>query len=256
MALGTLAGCGDDKQDARDQVRAYLKDVNRIERTAAPDVKRANKAYTRFARGKLKPEDAASELKRSDIEIRDVRDRLAALDAPERARPLHRKLVALYTGVARFTQQSAVLANYQWGADVALEPVARYNRDLRKGLGRAESASAQARLLDRFSRRIAGVVRDLRNLQAPQVLNVSHEDQIRRLDATRRLAARLRQALREGDAPLIARLVGRFSGQPGGGPREGLARKAIAEYNNRYRELNQSYGDVYREYRRLDRATS
>lgn len=246
-----LVGCADDGERA--QVRRYLDAVNAIERAAAPEVERANNAYRSYARGQLPAHVAVVRLRGVDIRLRAVRERLAGLTPPERARSLHRRIGALYSGMSDFTQQTAVLAGYQAGAETVLEVVPRHNRSLRSGLARARAPEGQAAALRRFAGRIASVVRDLRNLDVPRVLAVSHEDQVRRLAATASIARRLRRALLAGDSPRVARLLERFSGDPGGRPRRRLARKAVTGYNERARALSRSYQSVLREFNLLDR---
>ena len=251
LALAVLvAGCGGDG-DERTRVRRYIESVNSIERGAAPEVRRANAAYRSFAEGRLDAPAAVVQMRTIDERIRAVRDRFSALNVPREARALHGRLGALYDRILDFSRQTELLAVHVSGAEAALKPVARDNRELRRALSRAKGATGQANALSKFAGQLAGVIANLRELQPPRVLRVSHADQIRRLSHTRRLAVALRSALRARDADRVERLLARFDDAPP--PRTGLARQAIRDYEDRYRKLSDARGDVLREYNRLDR---
>ena len=251
FTIAVMAGCGGETA-ARMDVRDYMKQVNRLEEAVNGEVKKGNKAYLSFAQGKLEPEDALDDLRRIDIRLRQVDDDLKALDAPPAAEELHGRYLKLYEGILDFTQQTAVLANYQAGADDALEPVVRINRDLRRGLKRAKTPRGQALQLDRFANGLRLVLNDLRNLDAPRVLRTSHGDQVRRLARSRKLALRLRRAVVRGQSERVSRLLDQFAAAAAGRPRRALARRAIVAYGQRSKALNRAYTDVIHEFNRLD----
>ena len=258
IPAASLAACGGAKKPAdtpASQVRAYLRQVNANQVEARPAFKRADKAYAAFAKGKLKPADAVARLRRSDIDVRAVRDHLAALQPPAPAQTLAAKMRAYYARVLDFTRELAVLAAYQQSAAIELRGVPRYNRELSRHLKTAKTPARQAALLGRFARQVGHVVDGLQALDVPSVLRVSHGDQVRRLRSTQSLSLRLRSALLARDSVKVGRLLERFqNGATGRQPRTKLARAAIQAYNDRYHALNRAYADVFREYRRLNRA--
>ena len=86
------------------------------------------------------------------------------------------------------------------------------------------------------------------------MLRPTHGDQVRRLDATRSLAVRLRRALADRDARLVARLLVKFRRAAGAREeRTALAAAAVRRYNARYRSLNEAYRQIRREEIRLRR---
>jgi hypothetical protein len=129
------------------------------------------------------------------------------------------------------------------------------NRRLRSGLADADDSVAQERALERFAAAIRTIRDDLRGLEAPLVLESAHADQIRRLDATRRLAGELRRALDREDAEQVARVLKRFrAASADDGGRRRLPAEGLAAYSRRLKQLREDYADVRREQLRLDRS--
>ena len=256
LALAVLAGCGSGDDDPRSRVRAYLDSANAVQRGAGDELKRAGDAYTAFARGELGSRAAVRQMERSESDIRAVRDELAALQPPREARPLHSKLQRVYDMNLELAHETALLAAYQRRSNRMLAPLDRYNRALDASLRRAEGPDEQASALARFAHRLRGVERKLERLDLPFVLRVPHGDQLARVQATRSLAERLRGALEAQDAEGVARLLKRFrrAGDERR-PRRKLARRALVEYERRYRQLNDAYAEAYRELARLDNTT-
>jgi hypothetical protein len=253
-ALG-LASCGGGP-DARERVEDYLRDANRVQAGWADSFKKANDAYVAFSRSELDGNRAVVALDAAERDIRAAHDALGRLRPPADARPLHDKLLRLFEMNIDFADQTALLAAYVPASERALAPLDRTNRRLQRDLGEAEDAEAQARALERFSARLRRILARLGRLDVPQVLRVSHQDQVRALTRTRSYSSRLRQALIDQDAERVAQLLELFREAPSGSQasRRKLARRAIARYNRRYRSLNDAYIEVRREEARLDKA--
>ena len=256
LVLAVIAGCGSGDDDPRSRVRAYLDSANAVQRGADEELERAGDAYMAFARGDLRPRAAVRRLERSESDIRAVRDELAALQPPREARPLHSKLQRVYDMNLELAHETALLAAYQRRSGAVLAPLDRYNRSLDASLRHAEGPAEQASALTRFAGRLRGVERKLDRLDLPFVLRVPHADQLARLEATRSLAERLRDALEAQAAERVARLLKRFRGAGDERrPRRRLARRALAEYERRYSQLNDAYAEAYRELAHLDQST-
>ena len=102
---------------------------------------------------------------------------------------------------------------------------------------------------------VGSIAADLRAIEAPAVLEPVHLEQVRRLDATRRLAGRLRRALRAQDAERVSLLLKRFrstASEPSA--RRLLANQAVAQYNRRLTRLGAAHAEVQEEQTRLARA--
>jgi hypothetical protein len=251
--LAALAGCGGGG-DARSRVREYVTSANAIQRGSTDEFKRANEAYKAFARGELRPGVAVTQLSRSEHDIRAARDKLADLRPPREAEALHVKLEQVYDMNIGLAHQTVLLAAYQRSSDKVLAPLGAENRRLTSALGNAAGPQDQSAALRRFASRLGGILNALRALAPPRVLRVPHADQVRRLEATRTLADRLRRALDAQDAQEVALLLKRFRQTASQRrPRRALARRAIAAYERRYQRLNDAYANVFRETSRLDK---
>lgn len=253
LAVGAAA-CGDDDPSPRERVEQYIRSANSVERRFAGEFKLANEAYVAYSRGELQPERAESDLTRATRSIRSARAEVAELRPPADARPLHAKYLRYLNMNLMFARETARLAVYTPGAERALAPLDRVNRQLNRRLQEAAEPAQQADALRRFARGLDGMLRDLRELQVPQVLQPTHGDQVRRLTATRSLAAQLRDALLDQDAERVALLLERFRAEKADRrARRLLARRAIRRYEHRYRALGDAYADVQREQGRLYR---
>jgi hypothetical protein len=247
-AIG-LGACGGDGR--RDAVESYIQRANSVQREFAADFKLANEAYVAYSKNKIQGDEAIRRLDRARERIGTAGDRLARLKPPADARALHSKLLRVYDMNGEFASETSLLAGYLTGAAAALKPLGPANRRLREGLGR-RGAEAQSAALRRFVRDVGGALEALQSIEAPRVLLPTHRDQVTRLTQTRDLSSRLRAALEDADAQLVAKLIERFrsiGSEDDGGTR--LARQALRQYDRRYKQLNDAYADVQREQTRL-----
>ncbi len=251
----SLAGCGDsERDDARERVDAYVRSEEQVMQRAQPDFRRANESYLAYARGELEPAAAAEQAAEAERSISNARDGLTVLDPPADAQPLHDGLVRYLQINVEIARETARLARYVPAAQRALRPLGKANRRLQSGLAAAEESEAQAAALRRFSAAVGATLGRLQALEPPAVLQPAHDDQIRRLDVTRRLAGRLRRALLAQDAERVAVLLKRFRRTASDRrPRRLSADQALAQYTRRLEQLNEAYADVQREQTKLDR---
>lgn len=251
-----MAGCGgDDRDDVRDRTQRYIESEQAVMRRAQPGFERANQTYLAYAKGELEPGSASEEVRQAERTIRDARDGMLVLDPPPEARSLHQTLLRYLDMNVELAGETTRLVRYVPAAAAALAPLDRASRRLEAELGRANGSGDQARILERFEAAVGSIGGDLRALKPPAVLAPAHGEQVRRLDATRRLAGRLRRALRAQDAERVSVLLTRFrsSASEPSGPRR-LANQAVAQYNRRLRLLAGAYADVRREQTELARA--
>lgn len=221
---------------------------------AQPDFQRANESYLAYARGELKPDAAAEQAVEAERSISNARDGLTVLDPPADAQPLHDGLVRYLSLNVEIARETARLARYVPAAQSALRPLGKANRRLQSGLAAAKESEAQAAALRRFSAAVGATLRRLRALEPPAVLQPAHDDQVRRLGVTRRLAGRLRRALIAQDAERVAVLLKRFRRTASDRRSPRLpADQALARYTRRLEQLNEAYADVQREQTKLDR---
>jgi hypothetical protein len=255
LFLALLSGCGDSERDrARERVNEYVRGEQELMRSAEPEFRRANETFLAYARGELSHEDAARGAAQAKHSIRDARDAVAALDPPPEAQALHDLLVGYLQANVDVARETAQLATYVPAAERAIRQLARANRALESRLADAEERGAQAGALDRFHASVAATLADVRDLDPPGVLEPTHDEQVRRLTRTSRLADGLRRAVVAQEAERLARLLKRFRvSAPARRPGVG-ARLALAQYKRRLARLNEAYANIRREQIALARA--
>jgi hypothetical protein len=247
-----LAGCGGDEDDVRARVEGYVTRVNELQQRYASDFEQANKSYVAYSRGEVAGEEAEAALTRARDAIADAGDRLRAIPPPAEARRMHERLLRYYDMNVAFAGQTSLLASYLDDAPATLKRLPAVNRALSRRLEAADGADEQERALRLFGTALAGMLRDLRALKAPDVLAPNHRQQVRRLATTRALAGDLREAIAAQDSQRVAQLLLRF--RRGGPSLRGPAARAISQYNRRYRRLTQAAAAVQREQARLNRS--
>jgi hypothetical protein len=250
VALAVLSGCGDDE---RDGVERYIERANAIQARFAPEFRQANDAYARFVRGELDAARADTELSAAERALRDAEAQLARVEPPPIARRLHRQLLRVFDLNAEFASDSTALARYLPAARAVLTRVGAAGQTLSDRIGDAETPARQAAALAGYSRAINRRYDALHALQPPPVLEATHRSQLLRLEASSRLARRLRDATEARDTRRVARLVLQFrevSRHSGQSAR--LTRRAVREYNERYGALGDAAAAMQREQRRLE----
>jgi hypothetical protein len=248
-ALVLAAGCG---QGQTDDVDAYLKRANDVQRQAKPAFDDANRAYADFAAGGKAIHAAPERLVRAEKAIRATRRDLAALEPPQQAQPLHAKLLRVYDLNADLARETTQLVSYPRESAAALEPLAAAQRRLSRRLGTASAADAQAAALADYAGVVDGIVGDLRALDPPPLLTAAHDSQVRRLRSAGSLAQRLRRAVGRKDAPEVARLLLLFRRVLAARGADSLPQDSVAEYNRRLQAITLAQADVRREQVRLE----
>ena len=250
------AGCGDDRRDeVRKRVTAYVRSEQAVMERVRSELERANKAYLAYSAGEIQGAEAAAELGRAERTIAGARDAVTTLDPPAEAQRLHDGALRYLDANVALAGETARLARYVPGAEAALRPLGGANRRLQSELADADGSRAQGRALQRFEAAAGTTIRALESLEPPGILAAAHDDRIRRLTVTRRLAARLRRALLDQDAERVAVLLTRFRDSAEERRPSGLLDdQARAGYARRLQELEDRYADVQREQRRLEQS--
>lgn len=253
VVLATAAvvatGCGGD--DERDGVERYIEAANAIQKAAAPDVAKANQTYAQFSKSELSEVRADLDLTAVEQSIRAMRAKLARLDPPPAALPLHRRLLKVYDLNADFADESTKLARYLPAARRALRPLQGIGEKLRSRLQAAKSPAEQADALDRYARGAYGQYNQLRQLDPPPVLLTSHRSQLQRLFDSSKLAWRIRQATLARNSEQVARLLLRFREVNARARPTRLTRDAVRAYDERYRDITAAVTAMQQEQIRL-----
>jgi len=244
------AGCGGEDSE-RAEVRSYLTRVNEVQSARKGVLVRADTVLRGYAEGK--PVGAPA-LEGVEAEVRGVRAAVAAVSPPPHARDVHSRLLAIYDLDASLVGETVRMVQYQDTAPGVLEPLDRASRTLRRDLGRARTASTQARALDRFGDTLGLVTARMMSLDAPVLLRPAHRAQIKRLGSTRRLSTQLQSAVRKKDSRRVAKLLLRFRASSTSKRAErALTERGIAAYTARLQKLTEAQTELGRAQARLNR---
>lgn len=252
--LLVLAGCGGTS--AHDQVEAYITQVSEVQARTNASLVKASETYAAFARGEMRNAAGRKKLSAAEKSIRDARAQLGELKPPSDAKKLHQRLLRYYDDSADLAYETTLLGRFEAAAQSALRWLPALNRRLERSLASRPGARAQAAALVTYKDGLDRVLRRLRALQPPPILQAAHSDQVARLERTGRLAERLRGALGEQDARMVARLLLRFRRSGGSSSREveRLSATAVRAYDKRVQALTSDAVAVERERRRLEAA--
>lgn len=252
LAVGaaTLASaCGGDSE--RDDVERYIEAANGVQQRYAPRFSQASKAYAAFAKGDLDAVRADVDLTAAEQSLRDARGRVAALDPPDVALPMHRGLLRVYEANADFAGESTKLGRYLPAARKAMKPLPGIGRRLRRRLQAADGPSAQAAAFRKYARGVFGTYSAMRRLDPPPVLLPTHRAQLSRLSQSNRLSDALAIAAGERDSKRVARLLLRFRRLAAQSTSTTLTEDALKGYRERYRQVLATVGELRREQQRL-----
>jgi hypothetical protein len=249
LAVLLAAGCGDDE---REGVQRYIARANSVQERYAPQFHEANDAYARFAKGELSSMRADGELTAAENALRDAKSQLARIKPPPSATELHRRLLRLVGMNADFAAESTALARYLPAARKELRRVGRIGNQLRSRLQDADTPEAQAAALDRYARAIDRRYDALYQLEPPPILVATHQAQLGRMSASSRLARRLRRASEARDSGRVARLLLEFRALSRQSDSGQLTRRALREYETRYRAINSAAAALRREQSQLE----
>jgi hypothetical protein len=256
VGLGALVtACGGGESSQRGEVRAYLERTNAVQQRFAPDFRRADAAFKAFANGDEMAGGTIATLARAESDIRSAQDAVAALRPPARAATVHDRLLRVYAIDADLAHETLRLARYRDAGPRALAGLDRASKRLRGKLRAARKPGTQAQALATFSSAVGRTLRRLNGLDVPEILAPSHRAQVERLQTTRRLTARLRDAVRDRDSQRVAKLLLKFrAGGESLRSQRVLMREGAAAYTSRLKRLAQAQTDLGREQARLRRS--
>jgi hypothetical protein len=250
-----VTACGGGESAQRAEVRAYLERTNAVQQRFAPDFQRAGAAFKAFANGDAMPDGTIATLMRAEADIRSAQDAIAAVRPPARAAAVHDRLLRVYAIDADLAHETLALARYRAGGPRALSGLDRASKRLRGKLRSARKPATQAKALASFSSAVGRTLTRLNALDVPEILAPSHRAQVERLQTTRRLTARLRDAVRERDSRRVAKLLLKFrAGGESQRSQRALVREGGAAYTSRLKRLAQAQTDLGREQARLRRS--
>jgi hypothetical protein len=252
LLAAMLGGCGDNA--TRDEVDAYIKQANLVQRKVAPRFKEAQTAYMDFSAGRLGAKEAGPRLAAAEHSIRGARDDIARLHPPSTAAELHRRLLRVFDLNLRMAHETTQLARYQAGFAAAVRRLRPAAARLQKALPGASTPTAQQALFAAYADALDAVGARLRALDPPPLLAAPHAAQLERMRAARTLTQQLRAAIGASDSKHVARVLLRFRRlNVTGTDRGGLPPGSVDAYNERLRELVDAQVQLRREEQRLNR---
>jgi hypothetical protein len=250
-----VSACGGGESSQRAEVRAYLERTNAVQQRFAPDFERAGAAFKAFANGDAMQGGTVATLTSAEADIRSAQDAVAALRPPARAATVHDRLLRVYAIDADLAHETLRLARYRDQGPLALAGLDRASKRLRGKLRAARKPATQAQALASFSTAVGRALTRLNGLDVPEILAPSHRAQVERLQTTRRLTGRLRDAVRARDSQRVAKLLLRFrAGGETQRAQRALMREGAVAYTSRLKRLAQAQTDLGREQARLRRS--
>lgn len=248
LAVLPLAGCGGPGRRA--QVDRYFSQVDRIEHDFAGRIAQVQRTYDAF--GKARPFAAESFPKAARTFVR-LRARIAALDPPPDAEPVHRDLVRLLDAEIALAREVAGLDAYLRAEREPLARLRRAEQRLRGGLAAAKTASAQRRVFTAFAAEAKGVDARLRQVPAPAALARWHRAEVARVGRLGSEASDLADALRRRDPATLRTRLDALRADVAGRDAVAAERAAIRAYDARAAAVSRLAGRLQAARTRLER---
>lgn len=205
-AVAILAACGGDsgRPSARDEVSAYIEQVNAIENGLRGPLRLAQSAVVGLSK-KQRPATAARQLATAERTLRRLQARLGEMPSPQGARELKRLLMLLVHDQIALTSELHDLVVFDPAFASALRPLASAYETADRRLRATKDAPKLAVAIAEYRRAVDVALHALRPLHPPIVEKPSYESQVARLIALERALASLHSAIVRGDAVKIAR---------------------------------------------------
>jgi hypothetical protein len=259
IALFVASACG---TGTHTRIANYLDSVQREEQLTGGPLQQVSNANRDFARSKNSAK-LDHELATSERTLHDLRQRLAALEAPPQAtrlRALILQLVDREIGLAREVRQlAAVVPRYQ----AALRPVQQASAKLQTKLSATGKGAAAVKAIDAakadeltaYAGTLESVLAAVRPLRPPPVWAPTYTQQVASLRELRSSALALAGAIRANDTAAIPPLLHDFDAAAVSNQSVAAQKRAIGAvtaYNARISALSRLARAVEHERKRLE----
>jgi hypothetical protein len=255
IAAALVAGCGGDE---RDDVDAYIRDVNTIRQELLISYTQAAATYRSFTTSPEELEKLRPKLVQAEQTVRRLDRRLAALEPPSPARQLHRLVRQVAAAQLELADELERTAGYLPAYQAALQPLDSAEEKLRRALRSATTVKAQRQAFEAFAAAVDTSLERLRALQAPAVMSGTHATQADALERLADATAELARGLRpDADRTELPRLVERFINAPLAAQSVAAQRvriDAVKAYNERVARVRELAAAVERERVRLEQS--
>jgi hypothetical protein len=244
-----LAGCGGGSRV--DGVDAYFRDANAVQTELAGRLGTVNQAYAGFSNGKTTAAQRRA-IAQAPTLFAEMRRRLAAIDAPADAEPIHRDLLRLAEQARSLAVEMQATTVYLPAFRRAVAPVTSATAKLVAALRTAQSPPEQAEAFRGYGGALARSVAALRKLDPPPALAPSRELQLSRFARTRAVVVRMTRALDARDRQALPQLVEQLRSAAEQGNVRAQA-TAIRAYNSRVHAISKLTARIGRERLALQR---
>lgn len=199
------------------KIAHYIASVQREEQLTAGPLQEVSTANRDFAKAKNSAR-FDSKLATSERTLRDLRARLAAIEAPAEAARLRALVLQLVDREIRLAHEVRQLAAFMPRYQAALLPVQQASTTLQAKLAATAKGTAAVNALDaekadqliRYAATLDGVRQALRPLRPPPVWQPTYAQQVSSLTSLRSSAVALADAIRAKDAAAIPKLLHDF----------------------------------------------
>lgn len=232
MLVG-LAGCGNGRRHA---VGRYVDSVNAIQQDMRLPLARVQFAFRQFGRPGFAAKAERPRLWGAVRSLRQLHDRIVALDPPPEAAALDRDLIRLTTREIDLAREVALYADYVPSYRSVLAPLTEGSRRFQEALRRSSGPAGQADALRAYRAVVLPTIDALERLRPPPLLMPLHTRQLESLRRIASVADRLAASLAGQDVAQLGPLLSAFeraSRSTGSLSAQGAQITAARAYNRR-----------------------
>lgn len=241
------------RDTARDDVSAYIEDVNQVQAQSSTRFGAVNRAFEEFKLSSEAATEQLPELRSAAGTLTSLRVRIQRLDAPEDAETLRLRLIAFFRQQESIARELVEVAVYLPKLGEAERPLPAVNRRLRTGLRQTSSLETQANVVRRYARELNRVAAALDALEPPPLLAASHAAYVKQLRSYAAASQALQRAIRQNDQAAVDAAIERLRRASVAPPGTAKAQQAaIIAFNERVAKVRRLGLAVERERRRLE----
>jgi hypothetical protein len=238
----------------RDDVSAYIEEVNETQRDFSVRYGSIDRTFREFRLSPAAAEKQLPKLEEAARTMRQIRLRVAAIDAPDDAASLRARLLAFLRQQEAVANELVDVARYMPKLRTAEAPLAAASRRLRAQLRTAGSVDAQGVAVQRYAVELRRIADRLDEVDAPPLLEPSRNAYAKQLRAYASSSEALQRAITANDQEAVNRAIRRMGLAAEAPPGTFRAQQdAIKAYNERVKRINALGIALERERLRLER---
>ncbi|HEY6053459.1 MAG TPA: hypothetical protein VIU86_05980 [Gaiellaceae bacterium] len=249
LAAGITAATMWPRHGKRDDVTAYIRQVNGVSRSFSGRYKAVDKAFRTFS---FAPAQSARQLPRVRAAARELtrlRRRIEAVPAPPAAATLRRRLIAFFRQQEAVGWELVAVSGYVPRLAAVERPLAPASTRMRAALKKGSTAKSQAAALRSYADVVDGAAETLSAIHAPPLFATSQSRQVSRLRGSAAAVRRLAAAIAGNDRKAVQKAIDELARTPTAS--SAAAATAVAAYNRRVDRIRVLARSVELERRRL-----